>query len=752
MSREIVPNPVDAVELESSDDNDGSNDRRRRRSENEQQEEELSTVAVGVSSDHEAPNQSRVCRSFWKAGDYQVRHTKSAPPRGELEHARVHPKFLHTNATSHKWAFGAIAELLDNAVDEISNGATFVKVDEICNKRDNSPALCFLDNGGGMDPQSMRQCMSLGYSSKKANTTIGQYGNGFKTSTMRLGSDVIVFSRAVRGSHVTQSIGLLSYTFLRRTGQDDVIVPMVDFKISGNQAHPILYCSEDDWSSNLNLILEWSPFSSQNKLMQQFDDIGVHGTKIIIYNLWLDDDGIMELDFNSDKEDICLRDEFPSEKGLIGQSYMNNELKSHISYQSRFSLRAYASILYLRRFTNFDVILRGVPVQQYIIAENLNATEVFKYKPQIGMAGKEVSVETTMGFVEESPFLGVTGFNVYHKNRLIRPFWKVTADHSSKGRCAIGVLEANFIEPAHDKQDFERSALFLRLETWLKQLILKYWANKCHLAGFWSPIPETRSRQKELTEKQPIYRNNYKRAGSRKEWPSHQHDIDVSDYPVEEIYLDQSAVVGLAVPTNVRHTFGDAEPFVGLATNSYEESSGLPPSWQEDNQPINMNRRTGSRKEWPSYQHDIELSNSEEICLDQPAVIGLAAITNARHEFGNAPPVGCMAAHTSPIIGLAANSSTELQPITGLAATGSTCTNGESLDGSSSRVINQLCEENLKLFMRCDEHRQKEVALKNTVEDLEGKLIEAKSRLSQISLHLENQKKKVSMDQRQKAV
>lgn len=24
----------------------------------------------------------------------------------QLEHARVHPKFLHSNATSHKWAFG----------------------------------------------------------------------------------------------------------------------------------------------------------------------------------------------------------------------------------------------------------------------------------------------------------------------------------------------------------------------------------------------------------------------------------------------------------------------------------------------------------------------------------------------------------------------------------------------------------------------------------------------------------------------
>lgn len=33
---------------------------------------------------------------------------------------RVHPQFLHANATSHKWALGALAELLDNSVDEVS--------------------------------------------------------------------------------------------------------------------------------------------------------------------------------------------------------------------------------------------------------------------------------------------------------------------------------------------------------------------------------------------------------------------------------------------------------------------------------------------------------------------------------------------------------------------------------------------------------------------------------------------------------
>ncbi|KAL0448399.1 UNVERIFIED_CONTAM: protein MICRORCHIDIA 2 [Sesamum latifolium] len=48
-----------------------------------------------------------------------------------------------------------------------------------------------------------------------------------------------------------------------------------------------------------------------------------------------------------------------------------------------------------------------------------------------------VTVETKIGFIKEAPGLGVCGFNVYHKNRLIRPYWKVTPDGSSKG---LGVV------------------------------------------------------------------------------------------------------------------------------------------------------------------------------------------------------------------------------------------------------------------------------------------------------------------------
>jgi hypothetical protein len=46
---------------------------------------------------------------------------------------------------------------------------------------------------------------------------------------MRLGADVIVFTRcpAAGGQPASQSIGLLSFTFLKKTGHEDIVVPMV---------------------------------------------------------------------------------------------------------------------------------------------------------------------------------------------------------------------------------------------------------------------------------------------------------------------------------------------------------------------------------------------------------------------------------------------------------------------------------------------------------------------------------------------
>ncbi|XP_022726543.1 protein MICRORCHIDIA 6 isoform X2 [Durio zibethinus] len=403
---------------------------------------------TGVSSTS-AVSPAPICRQFWKAGSYEGGLGSKVMLQNSNNYLHVHPLFLHSNATSHKWAFGAIAELLDNAIDEIQNGATFVIVDKTSNPRDGSAALLIQDDGGGMAPEAMRRCMSFGFSDKKSKSAIGQYGNGFKTSSMRLGADVIVFSRHLDNRSLTQSIGLLSYSFLTRTGHDRIVVPMVDYELNMSSGRLDVLHGREHFASNLSILLQWSPYSTEAELLKQFDDIGSHGTKIIIYNLWLNNDGSSELDFDSDPKDIRISGETKKVDTIPAWKAVNEQ---HIASRYHHSLRVYLSVLYLRIPETFRIILRGEIVEHHNIADDLKYIEYILYKPQSG------------GSVE--------------------PFWQVVSYSDSRGRGVVGVLEANFVEPTHNKQDFERTSLFQKLEGRLKEMTWEYWDYHCGLIGY----------------------------------------------------------------------------------------------------------------------------------------------------------------------------------------------------------------------------------------------------------------------------
>ncbi|GJN17444.1 hypothetical protein PR202_gb04508 [Eleusine coracana subsp. coracana] len=385
----------------------------------------------------------RTCRNFWSAGDYDVEAGLSTRQLQSVQNRMcVHPKFLHSNATSHKWPFGAVAELLDNAVDEIqTGGATRIKVDKIIDHRNGSPALLVQesiisdyhsDDGGGMDPDSIRCCMSFGFSDKQSGSSIGQCksmqlkGNGFKTSTMRLGADAIVFSRSTKSGEPTQSIGLLSYTFLVETGQKDVVVPV-------------------------------------------FTNIGPHGTKIIVFNLWSNDDGNLELDFDTNPEDIMIR-------GAPNLEEINNSVKrvneNHLANRLRYSLRVYTSILYLQLPEYFKIILRGKEVVRHcVVADLIYILNASVIDPK--------SAEERRFVLEKHYFFSFTKF--------FQPFHQVLSTASSKGKGVSGVLEADFIKPTHDKQDFEKSQLYQKLINRLKDMTKEYWDIHCHKVGYSKP-------------------------------------------------------------------------------------------------------------------------------------------------------------------------------------------------------------------------------------------------------------------------
>lgn len=90
---------------------------------------------------------------------------------------------------------------------------------------------------------------SFGFTEKGAmkfsHMAIGVYGNGFKSGSMRLGRDVLIFTK----NGGCQSVGLLSQTYLENIKAQAVIIPIVPF----NQQTNILYEKLSRENKNINI-------------------------------------------------------------------------------------------------------------------------------------------------------------------------------------------------------------------------------------------------------------------------------------------------------------------------------------------------------------------------------------------------------------------------------------------------------------------------------------------------------------------
>ncbi|EIE21003.1 hypothetical protein COCSUDRAFT_56925 [Coccomyxa subellipsoidea C-169] len=177
-----------------------------------------------------------------------------------VKHTVIHPNFLHTNSTSHRWAFSAIAELIDNASDDAQ--ATQFCIDlqqfEVTGEDGTSKevdTLVFMDNGTGMNPLQLHKMLGFGHSDKSSNArAIGRFGNGFKAGSMRLGQDALVLTKCT----TSQSAGFLSQTFLKATGCEDILVPMATWDLEGRR----LGAGQADLKQSLDAIMRYSIFQA----------------------------------------------------------------------------------------------------------------------------------------------------------------------------------------------------------------------------------------------------------------------------------------------------------------------------------------------------------------------------------------------------------------------------------------------------------------------------------------------------------
>ncbi|KAI7755086.1 hypothetical protein M8C21_026758 [Ambrosia artemisiifolia] len=104
-----------------------------------------------------------------------------------------------------------------------------------------------------------------------------------------------------------------------------IAIEKLDYVKDGPEWKKIIRSSPSDWNTNAEAVVQWSPFSSEADLLKQFDHMKGQGTRIIIYNLWEDDQGQLELDFDADEEDIQIRGVNRDERNIqMANKYPNS--------------------------------------------------------------------------------------------------------------------------------------------------------------------------------------------------------------------------------------------------------------------------------------------------------------------------------------------------------------------------------------------------------------------------------------------
>ncbi|XP_061857175.1 MORC family CW-type zinc finger protein 3 isoform X2 [Colius striatus] len=287
---------------------------------------------------------------------------------------------------------------------------------------------------------------------------VGLYGNGFKSGSMRLGKDAIVFTK----NGETMSVGMLSQTFLEVTKAEHVMVPIVTFNNQRQISDPAEY------KNSLKAILTHSLFSTEEKLLAELDAImGRKGTRIIIWNLRRDKNEKTEFDFDKDKYDIRIPEDL-DETGKRG--YKKQERLDQIVPESDYSLRAYCSILYLK--PTMQIILRGQKVKTQLVSKSLAFIERDIYRPKFLNAK---TVRITFGFnCRNKDHYGIM---MYHKNRLIKAYERVGCQlkANNMGVGVVGIIECNFLKPTHNKQDFDYTNEYRLTIAALGEKLNDYW-------------------------------------------------------------------------------------------------------------------------------------------------------------------------------------------------------------------------------------------------------------------------------------
>lgn len=326
--------------------------------------------------------------------------------------------------------------------------------------RKNHHAIVVQDDGVGMNRRSLLGMLSFGFSNKEhVAGNVGRFGIGFKSGSMRLAKDALILTKREGQAHAA----FLSQSFLDDAQLDDILIPMFTWRYERDSTtNKMVYVASEPtdtkkWDEHMAVVLKYSFVQSEASLLKQLDKIpGGHGTRIVLFNLREPP----EFDFSGFKDDIRLVGMIPEEgddvresRGPVFQQTREGQQAS-LDVPEDYSLRAYMEILYLRPRVTFT--LRGkVVVPRDPIEAMAREYYVFpEYRPR----GADAGIIIHCGYPADDG-TKKCGFHIYNKNRLIRLYQRFGSQLqvNTMMKDMIGVIEADSLEPTHNKQAFKEA-------------------------------------------------------------------------------------------------------------------------------------------------------------------------------------------------------------------------------------------------------------------------------------------------------
>lgn len=200
------------------------------------------------------------------------------------------PGILWGLCSQQRWLFGAIAQLVDNAMHpSVGCRNVWIKFEETPDK---DPMLSVQDDGQGLDYPAMNKLLRLygSFEPGERRRKGYEYGCGFKMAYGRIASSCAIMSR----TQGTIGIGMLSLELMGHCDAREIAAPMCMWRLPNKELINRDPNNMADHRHHQRLLMTYTPFTTPSLLAEQINVLGtMPGSRMVFWDLRDDLDSLV---------------------------------------------------------------------------------------------------------------------------------------------------------------------------------------------------------------------------------------------------------------------------------------------------------------------------------------------------------------------------------------------------------------------------------------------------------------------------